>query len=1779
MTITVSEKWKNPDSTQDLNKPVKNLVEKGFVWGGAVAPTGIGLSVTIAPFAAFTADGMVGVSDAIETFPVVAGQTSVVVFLAKYNFGGSPAVPVANIQVLELSVYNLHVDKAYMNELCRIVLPGGAVTVVAGDIDFTQRDEVDSVGRSSFRGIVTFANLPVPASPTNRVGDHYWVSDHQVTYFWDGATWQAQNTGSFNAETNLLNDQLETRQRNRLGGGSGIVAGTRPGDGSFAAYPEITPIETPAVANSIDLDAFSAVINGHFVETYARSVLLAAAADRLDLIFLEIWREDIVTPNNLLYGLNPTGAATVNIEGVDDIEETLTWLPGLAGNNYDFYKVEVYNHAWRVIKVRFAYLSNCPVIALVDPVDTTVATAATNIDGNSFVAPTGTQSDDRIWKAVSTTGVDGWSWAIPLFVIKRTVAENPGINDAIKIFRNGERHVFPVYPVADLDVAAKSAIDTIDKNEPVSPLDPTKVTYEKPSGFLTSVDFGVQAGGGANTIKFYEDRVKVRIRGYEEWLSFASANISVGTAPVLGWERVLVVLTHKVTLYDNDPATKTNFTLGSHRPFLPSTIAGTIRGMGYKRGYLNYEVEIKNLGATNVLDEYDAMTAAGWTRGDLAAPAGYEYADGGLWSRVSATATYADPEGNPYGVEWAIPICLIHRRNSTTYNFDTNPNGSRSARPDDRTSQTVVYPDDLVSLKHRADLSLEELPAFLDEQIDLLHKGQLHTRMANKYLGAGVAGEVAGSRILQADIIGTTTGGPWPLTAGDSSRRIWSDGREYQLISVEFDILAGAPISTTQYNYTYAGSPPDQGTLVIKAPSGSFLIRHLPGFAYLDGDGTSPDFLQFYGPPCWSTQRNVPANTDAFPLALFATTPEPVKAKYIDGTLSESNLPFYVYGSTTVSSGEVEPFEVTATDTMGRATQMEGHVDTTGISGTAVLSWWVCYDRSFATLDNYDDNFGLAEIPDTVWKVTRDPGVTDVPVNVGAIYTNVQKVVVASATIVITAADVTAASGLPGTIRLVGLDHRKINWSPTVPTISSITLEDINQDDITINLSAPWTGTVEVIIYFETSTVDTWVEIGRGGKSVQSLFSWLEQDIDITAAPPAIYSQSLGSTSFVAAQIGGEIERSTPIFWSRAGVAPGTRWVLSLVVYSGYAYSNLLSFDTTFLSRYVKAVVCGLKALGSAPADRLVIEYTYTPYQGQSTPSGLTPNPAVALPLLKSMLHGSLEQVSDWYASQSGPASFHSGIETWSGVPINQVHPSYQANYMMPLSRFAAYNRTALVAPKPLSGFSDRTGLYQQFGSYNAASLLRLPFPQNPAMVTSFSWYHNGVMEFDFDPCRAGAGAGVLSYAPGYWGDVCNHPDFIRYDQFDNGLTPFSVRGGVVERADNLILLPDEYNTLGSTTVAQVLAGNWLYFTQGGGADYLNVFTNLHVETGSLIKRVQHHIEVEVEPGSGTDVGMRIYLSDTRGFLSAAANNLGYWLVDNNGGDMSASCIAGFTATVLTKYIMSIHPGAIHNHQMLSQGFLACQATLRNRGLPTNGQITSMFHTSVLAEEHYTRDHTRSSADYLALALQSGLVDIVKIPWSSHSSTSVNTNRQQSISGSQNLRGTTVPVIAYPSGWAAGDITALEALFHGGQDSHNRGRGLYLGSSLVRYTMPVLLPGSGSSLRDITYLEEISLTQAAEDVPQFPVRPGEPLFGENNRTFMEFSHGGPIAYVYSGMFVNPSSDEHLNQLVLQISGGPVSFSRSIHAPRQQGDHSVYDVDGTAIDAFWPTGRPLVASKR
>jgi hypothetical protein len=192
MALQIAFRYESLDSTALLNQRLKSLVTAGVYTGGLFTSFNGTLSPVRSSFAATTLDGVTVWDDQTAAITFVAGQTNVHVVLAKYNAGGSPSSPVLQEQVLEESVYNAHVDKAYMIVLSKVTLAGGATEVTASDVDYTTRDEVDPVSRKLLRGVVATTGL-LPTGSTGedrRTGDLWLVlADGGSLYHWTGVAW------------------------------------------------------------------------------------------------------------------------------------------------------------------------------------------------------------------------------------------------------------------------------------------------------------------------------------------------------------------------------------------------------------------------------------------------------------------------------------------------------------------------------------------------------------------------------------------------------------------------------------------------------------------------------------------------------------------------------------------------------------------------------------------------------------------------------------------------------------------------------------------------------------------------------------------------------------------------------------------------------------------------------------------------------------------------------------------------------------------------------------------------------------------------------------------------------------------------------------------------------------------------------------------------------------------------------------------------------------------------------------------------------------------------------------------------------------------------------------------------------------------------------------------------------------------------------------------------------------------------------------------------------
>ncbi len=192
-------KFRNSDSTQDLNDRFKGLFNRGFFWSGALSIPGGSLKVDLAPFATAGADGMFVREDSETTrLDVVAGVKNYIVIRQEYI---SNADPVVSIESLTESEFNSDgpIGEKGINNPTLIVfgvvnVPSGSTQTNTDMIETTESDIVDTLGRSSFRGLLSAeAALPVSGLHANRAGDFFIITDGAGDvpglFAWNGASW------------------------------------------------------------------------------------------------------------------------------------------------------------------------------------------------------------------------------------------------------------------------------------------------------------------------------------------------------------------------------------------------------------------------------------------------------------------------------------------------------------------------------------------------------------------------------------------------------------------------------------------------------------------------------------------------------------------------------------------------------------------------------------------------------------------------------------------------------------------------------------------------------------------------------------------------------------------------------------------------------------------------------------------------------------------------------------------------------------------------------------------------------------------------------------------------------------------------------------------------------------------------------------------------------------------------------------------------------------------------------------------------------------------------------------------------------------------------------------------------------------------------------------------------------------------------------------------------------------------------------------------------------
>lgn len=177
------------DLTENLNKMQKDLVSKGIFNGGEVSPVPGELKVSVSPFSAMGANGMITIltGDPVE-LEVNAGQTQRVV--GRFTYVSNDAAQ-TDLEVLTETEFDNDADKDELITFARLTLSLSATEVTNGDIDKTYSDEVDPQVRSPFRGSVDSVNdLPSESSSDVkklREGDLYFVRGTSQFHYWDAS--------------------------------------------------------------------------------------------------------------------------------------------------------------------------------------------------------------------------------------------------------------------------------------------------------------------------------------------------------------------------------------------------------------------------------------------------------------------------------------------------------------------------------------------------------------------------------------------------------------------------------------------------------------------------------------------------------------------------------------------------------------------------------------------------------------------------------------------------------------------------------------------------------------------------------------------------------------------------------------------------------------------------------------------------------------------------------------------------------------------------------------------------------------------------------------------------------------------------------------------------------------------------------------------------------------------------------------------------------------------------------------------------------------------------------------------------------------------------------------------------------------------------------------------------------------------------------------------------------------------------------------------------------
>ena len=1295
--------WRALDKSAYWNYRLTERSSRGAFVGGYLTTVPTELKIAVGgDLGAVSYDGMVirEKSGVPTRLVVVAGATQYVVLYAKYHTNADPTL---QYMVLAEAAYNVHADKNFMVVLAKIVLGGGATEVTNADIDYTVRDDLDVLGRGKFRGVVdTIIDLPSPTPTTNRDGDVYFVIAAEKLYYWDEAALAWKPMSTVNNDEHIANAVFQFMQIQQERGQlkSGVItdqywraAGAPTEDGTWEGRNIVVP--QPGKEDKLDIANVTALLHGHIVSTIYTEVTLSAkpapGPDRYDGIFIEVLRYDLADPEALQFD-----AATGANRTFQEMRETFAQFDNAAlnsNNSIYIHSVEnIEDNKWVATSVSIRTIDNVGQAAIYD--SSVVMAAATGLGGNPF-AHTSSKAvpypgDTNIWFSDVAGSVDGVSFALPLYVVRRTNNEDWSISEAIQWKRtdDGMQQIFEVYPRVQADISKyndrslQRASDISSTSDVYAGTNvPWQEQYKTPSGVLRSIEEPVvgkdESGGSpvaANHIRV--PAMTVAIRGHI--LEVPEADVDLGTTNPFPDESVkaLVLLSLEFARYPADGHVWDGIQAA------PS--AWTVTD---DQGYLYYATPRYTVTAIDSLthgiepvDVFDAINFLNGVDGtdwvtDID-PATNSNSDVGLLRKPTGSnpVTLDTWLQHPLGDTYSIPIALVHRRNSDTWDVDTNLNGGVS-RPDAYTYD-VAEKEDILDLRRYVCRNEEDLQIVLDQSMQRLMEGSLHTAMVHHPVWPSCAGTMH-------TYLDRLSNGGAPAAFGiidhpavtDGVRTIWSEAEETEVIADTWTI-------------TYPGPPPHVYSSPALGVGGNPII-------FITWDGIAP-----------SVTLIITAPVNSY-LALDPITDEPIWANGSFWGLDPGDMTYLE--DLLTAPWILVPWAINAglNDSRGNPRQVTVGLDPLVITKMDYLynmAFCAVYPRGYiADADSYEDNHGtLGNQNKLISGYSKNFGGM---VNTEPMMGTIVKTTTLSTT-VFNAAEIIAATPWPA-VDFVGLPLVATDSVPSLAAIdpldSLILYPRFNQEgvdraaqslavekdsatgDVSVTHTVPLFGlpdTVELTFQYAPGAAlgknaDAWVELGRGSKAVSGYYAWAKASflIDVLwLSGDTIYlDMSYFATNNSIVDKHAFFRRGAYGFdvhmWYEDPLSPN-RWLLmdSTEVAVDYAGITNPGFPTLYGNVLPLQVTNGVLVPGTTPIevwaviwvppaenDELTVAYQGVPYQGLSNFGSHVNDTAFT----DSMHFGQIKAVSDVTVSSQG-----SGVPRFGGA--SSTVPKHISAHIIP---------------------------------------------------------------------------------------------------------------------------------------------------------------------------------------------------------------------------------------------------------------------------------------------------------------------------------------------------------------------------------------------------------------------------------------------------------------------------------------------------------------------------------